>query len=144
MLTIPIEGLTPRRSPRLLMKRHQSEVAISTPVREVVRKAVRLRYMEMFDYFMSVVSQYSHLRSSSVKALASNKLANYVIVTRSTITDDGCIGPHDAVRLIVCEDRKFKFMVYEHLLKEGTIQVSLTNPELQSALREMNDSCWSV
>ena len=140
----PIEGLTPRRSPRLLAKRHQSEAAISTPVREAVRKAVRLRSMEMFDYFTSVVSQYSHLKSSSVKASANNKLTNYVIVTRSTIIDDGCIGPHDAVGLIMCEDGKFKFMVYEHLFKEGTMQVTLTNPELQSVLGEMNDSCWSV
>ena len=35
-------------------------------------------------------------------------------------------------------------MVYEHLFKEGTMQVTLTNPELQSVLGEMNDSCWSV
>ena len=52
--------------------------------------------------------------------------------------------PFTVARLIVCEDGKFKFMVYEHILKEGTMQVSLTNSELQSVLREMNDSCWSV
>ena len=140
----PIEGLTPRRSPRLLAKRRHAEAAISTPVREAVRKAVCLQSTEMFDYFMNAVSKYSHLRSNSVKASSNNKLTNYVIASRNTIIDDECVGPHDAARLIMCEDGKHKFMVYEYLLKEGTVQVSVTNPELQALLEEMNDSCWDV
>jgi hypothetical protein len=140
----PVEGLTPRRSPRLLAKRRQAEAAISTPVREAVRKAMRLQSSEMLDYFMNIVSKYSHLRSNCVKASASNKLTNYVIASRSTIIDDERVGPHDAIRLIMCEDGKYKVMAYEHLLKEGTMQISLTNPELQAVLEEMNDSRWNV
>ena len=137
----PIEGLTPRRSPRLLAKRRQAaEAAISTPVREAVRKAMRLQSSEMLDYFMNMVSKYSHLRSNCVKASA-NKPTDYAIASRSTIVD---VEPHDAIRLIMSEDGKYKFMVYEHLLKDGTMQMSLTNSELQAVLEEMNDSCWSV
>lgn len=44
----------------------------------------------------------------------------------------------------MCEDGKHKFMVYEYLLKEGSVQVSVTNPELQALLEEMNDFCWDV
>ena len=93
---------------------------------------------------MNAVSKYSHLKSSSVKALSNNKLTNYVIASRNTIIDDECVGPHDVARLIMCEDGKHKFMVYEYLLKEGTVQVSVTNPELQALLEEMNDFCWDV
>ena len=46
----PIEGQTPRRSPRLLAKRRHAETAISTPVREAVRKAVHLKSNEMLDF----------------------------------------------------------------------------------------------
>lgn len=34
-------------------------------------------------------------------------------------------------------------MVYEHLLKEGAVKVSVTNPELLALLEEMNDS-WMM
>ena len=54
----PVEGLTPSRSPCLLAKRHQAaEAAISTPVREAVRKAMRLQSLEMLDYFMNMISK---------------------------------------------------------------------------------------
>lgn len=145
----PIEGQqTPRRSPRLLAKRRQGEdresTAISTPIREAVRKAVHVKSTQMFEYFMNIVSKYNHLRSSSVKASSNNKLASYVVASRTTLVDDECVGPHDAVRLVVCENGKYKFMVYEHLLKEGTVEVSGTNSELEALLKEMNDSCWGV
>ena len=107
-------------------------------------KAMRLQSSEMLNYFMNMVSKYSHLRSNCVKASANNKLTNYAIASRSTIIDDEHVGPHDAIRLIMSEDGKYKFMVYEHLLKDGTMQMSLTNSELQAVLEEMNDSCWSV
>ena len=114
----PVEGLTPRRSPRLLAKRRQAaEAAISTPVREAVRKAMRLQSSEILDYFMNMVSKYSHLRSNCVKASANNKLTNYAIASRSTIIDDERVGPHDAIRLIMSEDGKYKFMIYEHCLR---------------------------
>ena len=111
----PVEGLTPRRSPCLLAKRRQAaEVAISTPVREAVRKAMCLQSLEMLDYFMNMISKYSHLRSNYVKASANNKLTNYAIASRSTTIDDERVGPHDVIRLIISEDGKYKFMVYEH------------------------------
>ena len=54
----PVEGLTPRRSPCLLAKRRQAaEAAISTPVREAVRKAMRLQSLEILDYFMNMISK---------------------------------------------------------------------------------------
>ena len=113
----PVEGLTPRRSPRLLTKRRQgAEAAISTPVREAVRKAMRLQSSEMLDYFMNMVSKYSHLRSNYVKASA-NKLTNYAIASTSTIIDDEHVGPHDGIRLIMSEDGKYKFMIMSTCLR---------------------------
>ena len=62
----PIEGQqTPRRSPRLLEKRRQAgedreSTAISTPVREAVRKVAHVKATQMFEYFMNVVSKYNH------------------------------------------------------------------------------------
>lgn len=89
---------------------------------------------------------YSRLRSSCVKASSNIKLTNYVLASRTTVVHDECVGPHDAVRLILCEDGKYKFMVYEHLLKEGTVEMSVTNSELQALLEEMNDSyvSWNI
>ena len=80
-----------------------------------------------------------------MKASANSKLTNYAIVSRSTIIiDDERVGPHDAIRLIMSEDGKYKIMVYEHLLKDDTMQISLANSELQAVLEKMNDSCLSV
>ena len=35
---------------------------------------------------------------------------------------------YDAAQLIMCKDGKYKSMVYEHLLNEGTVQESVTKP----------------
>ena len=58
--------------------------------------------------------------------------------------DEECIGPHDGMQLIVCDDGKYKFMVYEYLLKEGTVGTSMKHSEVVSLLAQMNDSSWVV
>lgn len=58
--------------------------------------------------------------------------------------DDDSIGPHDGVRLIMCEDGKFKFMVYEYVLKEGAIGTSMRCSEIVPLLAQMTDSSWVV
>ena len=60
---------------------------------------------------------------------------------RCTMIDDECIGPHDCVPLIMYDGR-YKFMVYEHQLKEGAIQPTAQCSEVTSLLAQMNDSRW--
>ena len=96
-----------RRSPRLRAKRcvtEGQETSIKTPVREVVRKAVGAKSAEILECFMDEASDYSHVTCSSTKASSSNKLTNYILATRSTMIDNECIGPHDAMRLVARED----------------------------------------
>ena len=55
------------------------------------------------DVLESVVRMspvYSHLKATQTKAVSNNKLKDYAIITRSTMIDDECIGPRDAVRLV--------------------------------------------
>ena len=60
--------------------------------------------------FMNVVSKYSRLKSSNMKASSNNKVTNYIIASRSIVINNECVGPHNTVRLITCEDGKCKFI----------------------------------
>ena len=71
-----IEGQTPRRLPRLLAKRFRKKIngnkaTISTPVREAVRKSVRVQSLRSF---VNEVAEYSHLKCCSMKAAKDNKI----------------------------------------------------------------------
>ena len=79
---------------------------------------------------------YNHLKATQTKA-THNKLTDYDIVTRSTMIDDECIGPHDEVRLILSESKSYKFTVYENVFKEGR---ALDDIEMRGLLAEMNDN----
>ena len=141
----PVQGQTPRRSPRLLAKRLRSEAkktAIATPARGAVRRTVLVHSTEALQYLTNEVDEYDHLKCCSVKA-ADNKLTDYLIESRCTMIDDECIGPHDGVRLIMYDGR-YKFMVYGHLLKEGAMQPTAQCSEVTSLLAQMNYSRWVV
>ena len=90
---------------------------------------------------MSADPVYSHLKGTLTKAVSNNKLTDYAIITRSTMIDDEYIGPHDAVRLILSEDRRYKLMIYENVVKEGT---ALEDSEIHDLLAEMNDNSLVV
>lgn len=143
----PVQGQTPRRSPRLLAKRIRSEAkaetAIATPVREALKRTVLVHSTEALQHLVTVVDEYDRLKCCRVKAAKDNKLADYLVASRRTMIDDERIGPHDGVRLIVYDDGRYKFLVYEHLLKEGTIQ-PMVQIEVTSLLAQMNDSRWTM
>ena len=139
---------TPRRSPRLRKKRQpdslvQPASAVSTLVRAALKKSVSATPVDVLESIvnMSADPAYNHLKATQTKAVSNNKLTDYAIVTRSTMIDDECIGPHDAVRLILSEDRRYKFMVYENVVKEGT---AVNDREIHDLLAEMNDNTLVV
>ena len=121
----PYDRQTPRRSPCLCKKRRyqdeqdsrvQPGSAVTTPVRAALRKSVSATPVDVLESVVRMSPVYSHLKATQTKAVSNNKLTDYAIITRSTMIDDECIGPRDAVRLVFSEDRRYKFIVYEIIL----------------------------
>ena len=147
----PYDRQTPRRSPRLRKKRFDDEQdsriqpgsTVTTPVRAALKKSVSATPVDVLESVMRISADpaYSHLKGTQTKAVSNNKLTDYAIVTRSTMIDDECIGPHDAVRLFFSEDRRYKLMVYENVVKEGT---AVDDSEMHDLLAEMNDDSMVV
>ena len=140
-LYVPPIGTSPRRSPRLLAKRRkllQSSVAesitdsvqvpsssissISTPTAEALRSKIEMAQPQetVLSDLKHAIGKYQHFGLSEVKAVSGN-ISNYVVVCNTMKVDHELIGPHDAVRLVVNYNGKYKLLVYEKVLEHDEV-----------------------
>jgi hypothetical protein len=81
-----------------------------------------------------------HLGLSEVKAVSGNMVSNYVVICNTMKVDHELIGPHDAVRLVVNSNGKYKLYVYEKMLEDGEVDCR----RIDDVLSRMNESSWIV
>ena len=86
------------------------------------------------------IGKYQHLGLSEVKAVSGNMISNYVVVCNTMKVDHELIGPHDAVRLVVNYNGKYKLLVYEKVLEDGEVDCR----RIDDVLSRMNESSWIV
>ena len=95
---------------------------------------------ESIRLFKDAVDKYQHLVVENVRAATGNTVTNYLIVSRKLKVDHSVIGPHDAVRLVVSFEGKYKFVVYENIVEEGDVG----GPNMCNILSHMNEPSWIV
>ena len=67
-------------------------------------------------------------------------MSTYLVVSRKMKIDHDLIGPHDAVRLVVDHEGKYKVLVYDRILEESDVE----SPSVCAILSQMNEPSWTI
>ena len=128
---------TPRRSNTIIAARR-----LTTPTRDIVRKALLGHVYKLFDDISSLISsKLNSLTASSIAATDENEtVKDYLLVYRTHKLDHSHIGPHDALRLFIDVSGNHKVLVYNKSVEEGTVSSTDVSPILE----KLNNQEWIV
>ena len=73
-----------------------------------------------------------------------NKVKQFLVISSKVKCYDEQLGPYDALRLIICEDCKYRLLGYDKTLKENLIVNPLPSSCIVQSMDKLSDNSWTA